>query len=120
MNLIKNTKKAFTLFELLLVVFISSIILIYSFNFQKELFEIQTTNEDLAILKIDLNSSKIIIEKNLPNIESKITYKDSILYYENNILLKDVSLFQISKTSNILIIDITLKNKISQTWKFKI
>ena len=120
MKLTKNIKKAYTLFELILVIFISSIVLIYTFTFQKELYETQIKNEQIAILKIDLNSTKIIIEKNLPNIENKLTYNDSTLYYENHILLKNVTSYEISKSSNILTIDITLKEKISQEWKFKI
>ena len=62
MNFNKKIEKAYTLFELILVIFISSVILIYTFSFQKELYETQITNEKLAILKIDLNSTKIIIE----------------------------------------------------------
>ena len=120
MKSIKNIKKAYTLFELILVIFISSIVLIYTFSFQKELYETQIANEEIAILKIDLNSTKIIIEKNLVNIESKLAYNDSTLYFEDHILLKDVSSYEMSKSSNILTINITLKEKISQEWKFKI
>lgn len=116
----KNRKTAFTLFELILVVLISSIVLIYTFNFQKELYETQIINQKIAILKIDLNSTKIIIEKNLPKIENKLIYDGSTLFYENNILLKNVTFFNMSKASNILTIDITLDDKISQIWKFKL
>lgn len=120
MNFNTKTKKAFTLFELILVVLISSVVLIYTLTFQKELFQTQITNEKMAILKIDLNSTKIIIEKNLPNIQSKLTYNNSTLFYENSILLKEVSSFSMSKSSNILTIDITLADKISQRWMFKL
>lgn len=116
----KNIKLSFTLFELILVVLISSIVLIYTFTFQKELYETQILNEKTTILKIDLNSTKIIIEKNLPNIENKLTYDGSTLFYENNILLKNVSSFKMLRNQDILTINITLNNKISQTWKFKL
>lgn len=115
-----DNKKAFSLFELILVIFISSIVLIYTFTFQKELFETQIINEEIAISKIDLNSSKIIIQKNLENIEDKLSYKDSTLYFKNSILLKNVSSFSISRNLGMIIISISLKDKISQTWKFKL
>jgi len=115
-----NKKLAFTLFELIIVVLISSIVLIYTFSFTKELYETQITNEKIAILKIDLNSSKIIIEKNLPNSITKLDYDGNTLFYDSNILLKNVSSFKIYTSTKIFKIDITLENTISQTWKFKI
>lgn len=115
-----NSKNAFSLFELLVVIFISSIVLVYTFMFSKELYESQIQNEKLAMLKIDLNSTKIIIEKNLPEIVNKLNYSNETLYYDGNIFLKDVSSFKISHNSNILTIDITLDNKINQIWKFKL
>ena len=116
----KNLKNAFSLFELIVVVFISSILLIYTFTFTKELYETQITNENIAILKIDLNSTKIIIEKNLPNSKNSLNYDGQTLFYDGNILLKNVTSFFMQTNSNILTIDITLENKISQTWKFKV
>ena len=113
-----NKQQAFSLLELILVVFLSSILLIFTFTFTKELYETQVINEKLAILKIDLNSTKIIIEKNLENIESKLTYIDFTLFYENKILLQNVTSFEMSKNSNVLTINITLEEKLSQTWKF--
>lgn len=115
-----NSKKAFSLFELLIVLFISSIILIYTFIFTKQLHETQIDNEKLAILKIDLNSTKVIIEKNLPEIVDKIRYNNSTLYYDENIFLEDVSNFSMKKNAYILTIDITLDEKITQTWRFKL
>ena len=116
----KNNKKAYTLFELIIVLFISSIILIYTFSFQKELYETQIVNEKIAILKIDLNATKIIIERNLPDIQNKLIYDGDTLLYENDILLKNVTSFDISKSSNILTINITLEEKISQNWTFRL
>lgn len=116
----KKSKKAFSLFELLLVIFISSIVLIYTFTFVKESYEAQITNEKIAILKIDLNSTKIIIEKNLPSSKEKLKYDGKTLFYDGNILLKNVSKFKMSKNVDILTIEIILDNKISQIWKFKL
>lgn len=116
----KYNKKAFSLFELILVLSIGSIILIYTFVFEKNIFETQVENEQIAILKIDMNSTKIIIDKNLPDSKDKLNYDGSTLFYDKNILLKNVTSFKKEISTNILTIDITLENKISQTWKFKI
>ncbi|WP_072681393.1 prepilin-type N-terminal cleavage/methylation domain-containing protein [Arcobacter sp. LA11] len=115
-----NCKKAFSLLELIIVLFISSIVITYTFIFTKELYETQTYNQEIAILKIDLNSTKIIIERNLPSIISSLKYENKILFLKDSILLKNVSSFKMKKTSNILQVDITLEDKISQIWKFKL
>lgn len=113
-------KKAFSLFELILVLLISSIILIYSLKFAKELQEEQILNQRIAVYKIDINSTKIIIEKNLENIISRLKLDNSTLYLDENILLQNVSSFFISQNSNILTVKIVLDNTISQTWEFRI
>jgi len=114
-----NNKNAFSLFELILVLFISSIVLIYSFSFTKELYETQITNEKIAILKIDLNSTKIILQRNLP-LTNKLKYEGTTLYLNNNILLKNVSSFDTKTSSGFIKIDITLEDTIKQTWQFKL
>ncbi len=115
-----NYKKAFSLLELIIVLFISSIIITYTFIFTKELYQTQSDNQQIAILKIDLNSTKIIIEKNLSTISSSLKYKDSTLFLKNSILLKNVTAFTKKKSTNDLEINITVEDKISQTWKFKL
>lgn len=112
--------RAFSLFELILVILISSIVLIYSSYFTKELHLSQKENEKIAILKLDLSSAKIIIEKNLPQIVDKLKYKNNTLYIDENILLKDVSSFKITKSSSKLQIDIKLDERIEQRWVFKL
>lgn len=113
-------KKAFSLFELILVLLISSIVLIYSLKFAKELQEEQVLNQKIAVYKIDMNSTKIIIEKNLENILTRLRLDNSTLYLDENILLQNVSSFSISQNSNILTVKIVLDDTISQTWEFKI
>ncbi len=113
------SKKTFSLFELIVVIFISSAVLIYNFKFLKEIYETQIQNEKIAILKIDLNSTKIIIEKNLHSID-KLEYDNKTLFYDKNILLKRVTTFIIKKSLKQVKIEITLDNTISQTWIFKL
>lgn len=115
-----NYKKSFSLIELIVVILISSIILIYTFSFAKELQQTQIQNQQIAILKIDMNSTKIIIEKNLSNIQHRLSYDGQTLFLDKNILLKNVNSFSQKSYSGILQIDINLENKISQTWEFKL
>lgn len=112
-------KKAFSLFELLIVLFISSIVLVFSFKFAKQLQESQIKNQEIAILKIDLNSTKIFIERNISNIDEKLSFDGNNLYYADSLLLKNVSSFSSTNTTDIKTINITLDKKLSQTWKFK-
>lgn len=112
--------KSFSLFELILVIAISSFLLIFIFKFSNELYFAENENKKIAILKIDLNSTKIIIEKNLPQIINKLRYENNTLYINNNILLKKVNNFNLRKTIDKVIINITLEDKISQTWEFKL
>ena len=113
-------KKCFSLLELIIVLFISSIVIIYTFTFTKELYQTQSDNQKIAILKIDLNSTKIILERNLPNISSSLKYNASTLFINDVILLKNVTAFSTKKSSNIFEVNITLEDKISQIWKFKL
>lgn len=113
-------KKAFSLFELIIVLLISSIVLIYSLKFAKEFQEEQVLNQKIAIMKIDMNSTKIIIEKNLEDILNRLKLNSNRLFLDENILLQNVSFFSISKTLNIVTIKITLDETITQTWEFKI
>ena len=112
--------KAFSLFELILVIFISSLVLISISLITKELIFTQKENEAITMLKLDLNSTKIIIEKNLPQIIDKLKYKDETLYLDGNILLKNVSSFNATKGANYFSIDIVLDEKIKQKWEFRL
>ncbi|AXH11645.1 prepilin-type N-terminal cleavage/methylation domain-containing protein [Halarcobacter bivalviorum] len=114
----KNIKRAFSLLELVFVILIGSIIVFYSTIYTKELYENQVHNQELAMMKLDLNSAKIIIEKNLPSSKNKLLYKEDKLFYENSILLERVSSFSMIQNANILKIKIELDKKIVQEWSF--
>jgi len=112
-------KNGFSLFELIIVVFISSLVIITSLSFAKNIQETQVENQELAISKIDLNATKIFLEKHKSNLSSKLKFENNTLYFENSILLKDVNSFSINSSSNYININITLKDMITQEWEFK-
>ncbi|MDN5105627.1 hypothetical protein O8C79_09995, partial [Aliarcobacter butzleri] len=62
---------------------------------------------------------KVFIEKNKYNI-SNLHFSNGNLYFENNLLLKDVKEFNITKTSKQITIYINFKDKIMQTWEFSL
>ena len=82
-------KNSFSLLEIILTLIISSIVIIYSTLFTKELFFENRINQQLEIQKIDLLSTKIFFEKHLKEIE-KFNYSNQNLYFENFLLLEDV------------------------------
>ncbi len=56
-------KNSFSLLEVILTLIISSIVIIYSTLFTKELFFENSVNQELEIQKIDILSTKIFFEK---------------------------------------------------------
>ena len=112
-------KNSFSLLEIILTLIISSIVIIYSTLFAKNLFFENKTNEQLEIQKIDLLSTKIFFEKHLKEIE-KFTYSNQNLYFENSLLLENIKEYTINKSSNHITIFINLDDKIVQTWEFSL
>ena len=112
-------KNSFSLLEVILTLIISSIVIIYSTLFAKELFFENRINQQLEIQKIDLISTKIFFEKHLKEIE-KFTYSNQNLYFENSLLLENIKEYTINKSSNHITIFINLADKIVQTWEFSL
>lgn len=120
LNMNFKTLKAFSLLELIVVIFIGSSIIVYSTIFSKEYYEAEYKNQEMAILKLDLDSAKIIVEKNLPSSENELKYENNKLYLKDSLLLEKVTYFIKQKTSNSLEITIILDERIKQNWKFSL
>jgi type II secretory pathway component PulJ len=110
-------KNSFSLLEIILTLIISSIVIIYSTLFAKNLFFENKINEQIEIQKIDLLSTKIFFEKHLNQID-EFNFSNENLYFQNNLLLENVKEFDLIKLANNTIIFINLDNKIVQTWQF--
>ncbi len=115
-----NYKKSFTLLEILFVIFIGSLFFASTSIFTKNLYETNQENEKIAILKIDLNSAKIIIEKNIQVAKTKLTFKNNNLYLDGNLLLEKVTNCTINQDTQYLYVDFTIDNSITQSWVFKL
>ena len=110
-------KNSFSLLEIILTLIISSIVIIYSTLFTKELFFENKINQQLEIQKIDLLSTKVFFEKHLNEIND-FTFSNNNLYFKNSLLLENVKEFTLNKSTNKVTIGINLDNKIIQNWEF--
>lgn len=110
-------KNSFSLLEVILTLIISSIVIIYSTLFTKELFFENSVNQELEIQKINILSTKIFFEKHLNQIDD-FSFSNENLYFKSSLLLKNVKEFKLNKSGNKVIIFINLDNKIIQNWEF--
>ncbi len=114
-------KKSIVLFELLISIVLVSIISIYTLNFSFNIFEQNSKNHHLNIAKIDLESTKLFLQNKKDsneNIISQLQYTNEELLYNNQLLLKYVTKFEISSSGDLIKIDICLKEKfeICKSW----
>ena len=111
-----NMKNSFSLFELILTLAISTTIIIYSTLLVKDLIILNKTSLSKELARLELNSTKIFIEKN-KNELNKFSLNNKILYFDNHILLKNVNEFNIYISDEVATINISLENSSKQVWK---
>ena len=111
-----NMKNSFSLFELILTLAISTTIIIYSTLLVKDLIILNKTSLSKELARLELNSTKIFIEKN-KNELNKFGLNNKILYFDNTILLKNVNEFNIYISDEVATINISLENSFKQVWK---
>ncbi|UTJ07196.1 hypothetical protein [Arcobacter roscoffensis] len=114
-----NMKSSFSLLELILTTLISSIVIVYSLVFIKELYTNSDTIQKQEIAKIDLLATKAFLDKKADFYED-IKYRDSTIFYKNSILLENITDFKMKKEQSLIKIDIKYKNEIFLNWIFKI
>ena len=110
-------KNSFSLLEVILTLIISSIVIIYSTLFAKELFFENKINQQLEIQKIDLLSTKIFFQRHLNEI-NEFSFSNENLYFKNALLLENVKEFTLNKSIDKIDIFINLDDKIIQNWQF--
>ena len=112
-------KNSFTLLEIILTLILSTIIIIYSTLFTKELFFVNKNNQNIEIAKINLQSTKIFFEKHKSELEF-ITYENENLYFKDSLLLENIKSFNLNKNSENIKIIINFNDTINQIWEFKL
>ena len=113
-------KNSFTLLEIILSILISSIVIINSAYFSKELFQTDKDMQNIEILKLDLLSTKIFLQKNNQDLIKNLTLNDSTLYFKENILLKNVNSFTILNKNTYYEISIKVNNRLKENWSISI
>ena len=96
----------------------STIVIIYSSFFTKELIIDNKYNQNIEMAKINILSTKIFLEKHKNELDL-ISYTNENLYFKNSLLLEKVKEFSLSSTSTNIKIDINYDDKIKQSWEFK-
>ncbi len=110
MNLLN--KKSFSLIELIVSIFIISLISIYSIYFYKEIF---FKNEQLFLdekTKLELLNFKLFLQKN-KNFD-KLSFSNQKLYYDNALLLKEVNKYEFISKNDYISINICLQSRVCQ------
>lgn len=113
-------KNSFTLLEIILSILISAIVIINSAYFSKELFQTNKDMQNIEILKLDLLSTKIFLQKNNKGLDEKLSFENNTLYFDKNILLQNVDEFEIIKKEKYYQIFIKTNNRIKEEWKITI
>ncbi len=110
MNLLN--KKSFSLIELIVSIFIISLISIYSIYFYKEIF---FKNEQLFLdekTKLELLNFKLFLQKN-KNFD-KLSFSNQKLYYDDALLLKEVNKYEFISKNDYISINICLQSRVCQ------
>ena len=112
-------KNAYSFFELIIVLFISSLLIVFTLKFSNELNLAQEENYKLEIYKLELNSTRIFLQKNIHELKANLKYTNKTLFFKEQILLKEVSNFSLQSNVNYININIEIANKIDQNWILK-
>jgi len=113
-------KNSFSLLEVILTIIISSIVIINSTYLSKELFQTNKTVQNIEILKLDLLSTKIFLQKNNIDLEHNLSYENNTIYYQNKILLENVSDFTIIKKATYYEVSLEIKDLAKENWKIRL
>jgi hypothetical protein len=111
-------KNSFSLLEIILTLIISTMVIIYSSFFTKELILDNKNNQNIEIAKINILSTKIFFEKHKNELDL-ISYENENLYFKDSLLLEKVKEFSLSTTSTNIKININYDDKIKQSWEFE-
>lgn len=114
-----NMKSSFSLFELILTTLISSILIVYTLVFIKELYSNNDSLQKQEIAKIDLLATKAFLDKKADFFD-EIKYENNTLFYKDSLLLENIVEFKIKKENKIIEIHLNHANKISIKWIFRI
>ena len=101
-------KNSFSLLEIILTLIISTIVIIYSSFFTKELIIDNKYNQNIEIAKINILSTKIFFEKHKNELDL-INYSNENLYFKGSLLLEKVKTRMLVKIYQEYLVDTDYK-----------
>lgn len=111
-------KKSVVLVEVIFSIVLFSIVLIGSMKMVFSLYKANNTKTFQTHNNIKLEATRLFLIKNKNLVKLKI--EDTNLYYDENLLLDNISTFKISTNGLLSTVDICIyDDKICQVWKIK-
>ena len=112
-------KRSIVLVEVIFSIVLFSIVIVYSMNILITLYKTNNSKVFQTSNNIKLETTRLFLIKN--NDFSLVQYNDGILKFDDNLLLNNISSYNIDINNNLATIDICVfENKICQVWKIKI
>ena len=107
-------KKSISLIEVIFVLIISSILFVSISNLSLDLNKNNINEYKKTILKIEFESTRLFLQKKLSEdlLLDKLNYINDTIYYDNNILLKNVISYNKVILNNKITLSICIKDKI--------
>ncbi|PKI81152.1 hypothetical protein CP960_06220 [Malaciobacter halophilus] len=118
-NMKYQNKKAFISLELLLVIVIASVILISSYKVVTNIYLSSKNSQIISINRLDLLSSKIILQKR-PILIDSLYIKNRNLYINNSLFLQNVKNFKIKNFKNFKIVSFIYNNTQNIQWVIRL
>lgn len=110
-------KNSFSLLEIIISIAISSVIIIYSMSYIKQINHNNYKIQEEELKKINLLATKIFLQKNKENLV-KIEFIDNSLYFDSALLLDNVDSFEIAINENYALVKIKYSDLLVQEWRF--
>lgn len=111
-------KNSFALFEFLIALVLSSTLFILTSYVYKSVVTFNKNNQELAIKELSLNSLRAFLEKNRESL-FELEFKNSNLYFKNELLFLNLDSFSIKKESGFFIINLKTPDNENIVWYIK-
>lgn len=111
-------KNSFALFEFLIALVLSSTLFILTSYVYKSVVTFNKNNQELAIKELSLNSLRAFLEKNRESL-FELEFKNSNLYFKNELLFLNLDSFSIKKESGFFIINLKTPDNENIIWYIK-
>jgi len=117
-----NFKKSIGLIEILFVIVISSVLFISISNVNLDLHKLNSNEYNKNLSKIEFESFRLFLQKriSIDNNLEKLRYQDNIVFYNQNILIKNIVTYSKSVKSNNINIYMCIKNRIKMCQDIKV